>query len=489
MSFNGRLNPILSLSSSASDSTGSMAMLTASNLSLNSEGCLMAMDQDNSHLALCERLATCQAALASRERTLRRLRSEQEDQLASLCRQMMSFECGLRRKQRELEMALKQRDKIIREQNLIIRFLLSKTGTKTRNISKLKSEAMSKMPSIAVEKDTCSRTVVAVAHSSTTAPSQQSLAMKNVRKQPQQSPQPSKRVNIPGQHLTTIRLNGELTSILEGSASENGGDSDSAIILDDSSASSSSASSSMKGGGAKAAGEEQGSGSAEAVSSSLSRARLKRPSRSVSDVMTVEMEDEDDEKVTALSDSGECNNKKPSTRIVKLVEEDEDDFSEDYSTVEEEDEEEEGSEDDGRDESYCSFDSSHYRGFLLRHGSFERYKSRSLKDSENPNIDKEREKVLQSDASAPSENGVVTVNGAFGSSRQIPSINHRSVTKPRDVKNRSSSKAAKLGATAAGRPGSSASVSESIKNFVEKRGSVYRSVFLDSQSEMSHSFA
>ena len=76
---------------------------------------------NNNQPGLVEQLAVCRSALTSRDKSLRRLRSEQEEQLSSLCRQMMSFECGLRRKQRELAAAIRQRDRVIREQADIIR--------------------------------------------------------------------------------------------------------------------------------------------------------------------------------------------------------------------------------------------------------------------------------------------------------------------------------------------------------------------------------
>ncbi len=59
-----------------------------------------------------------------REREVRRARSEHESRLAQLCAQMMGLECGLRRKERELSAALRQRERTIKEQSRVIHILL-----------------------------------------------------------------------------------------------------------------------------------------------------------------------------------------------------------------------------------------------------------------------------------------------------------------------------------------------------------------------------
>ena len=517
MSFNGRLNPLLSLSSSGSETATAM---TASTLSLNSEGyfgmaaaAAASGDVSGTTAVLCERLSACQSALASKERTLRRLRAEQEEQLASLCRQMMSFECGLRRKQRELEAALGQRDRIIREQNAVIRFLMRKTGTKTRNIAKLRSEAMAKIPQIVdvTEEDgataAAAPTVVSIEGSPNvcegTKDGERGTPTPPAMRQPTTPPKHQ-------QHLTTIRLNGELSSIVE-SASENGGDSDSAIILDDSVSSSASASiksnNSTSSAGSTASCSSTAANIAGPSSMSLMNAsRLKRISRSVSDVVTADNDGNDPSPEPPEEDcpSPSCGDEgRPESdvrsagggrsRVVKLVDdededEDEDDLSDDYSTVEEEVDEQ--GDDDSGSGGGAPFDSSHYRGFLLRHGSFERFKKSAKTGGGGGGGG------TGGGTSAADEQGVVvTVNGGgCGGGGKVPSINHRSVTKPRDVKNRR----AKLGthglAARGNVPGASdpaaavPSVSESIRSFVEKRGSVYKSVFLE-QGPVSHSFA
>ena len=514
MSFNGRLNPLLSLSSSGSETATAM---TASTLSLNSEAyfgmaaavAASAGDDSGTTAVLCERLSACQSALASKERTLRRLRAEQEEQLGSLCRQMMSFECGLRRKQRELEAALSQRDRIIREQNAVIRFLMRKTGTKTRNIAKLRSEAMAKIPQIVDVTEEASAAAAPTVVSIEASPNVCGGTKDGNRGTPTppvaMSQPPTMTTATPPrqqQHLTTIRLNGELSSIVE-SASENGGDSDSAIILDDSVSSSASASlksnNSTSGGSTASCSSTTANIAGPSSMSSMNALRLKRISRSVSDVVTAGSDGNDNSPEASEENylhppgsderrpESEVRNACGRSRVVKLVDDEDGDLSDDYSTVEEEvDEQRDDDSGSGGGGNGAPFDSSHYRGFLLRHGSFERYK-KSAKSGGGST----------SSSSATDEQGVVvTVNGGGGGNK-VPSINHRSVTKPRDVKNRR----AKLGmhglaARGGNVPGGGAAspaamvpnVSESIRSFVEKRGSVYKSVFLE-QGPVSHSFA
>ncbi len=94
-------------------------------------------------------LCDCRLALASAERQLRRARTERDEQLAALCRQMMGLECGLRRSQRQLGAAIHRRDVLIREQASIIRFLLSKNNS-AGDIGQMVDEAAAKIPQLAV---------------------------------------------------------------------------------------------------------------------------------------------------------------------------------------------------------------------------------------------------------------------------------------------------------------------------------------------------
>ena len=121
------------------------------------------------------------------------MREEHETTLSAICRQLLELECGLRKKEKELTTALLQREKVIREQNYLIRVLGKKAGAKKTDIRQLCDEAKSKIPQ--VEEDI----------------STDDIKLVDSRKNPFSS---------------TV----ELTSIVE-SGSEN--DSDSAIMLDD----------------------------------------------------------------------------------------------------------------------------------------------------------------------------------------------------------------------------------------------------------------
>ena len=412
-------------------------------------------DQLMTKYSLAEKLADCQGTLRSKERLLRRMRMEQEEQLALLCRQMMSFECGLRRKQKELSVAIQQRDRIIQEQAIVIRFLADKTGNKKRNIADLRSEAMAKIPQV-------------------------------VEETPPGEPGQDNSRNKAPLHLTTIRVNNnsngtamskELTSIIE-SASEN--DSDSAIILDDSLASTMSSSSS------------------ETISHGLNSAHLRRISRSVSDVMTVSLLSE----AAAMAQHQSSSDRLDSLGSKRLS-----DSSEKSGS---------GSLSDPEDLQPSSFDSSNYRGFLLRHGSYERYKHRSLrvKKSTEPPSPTNVKSGIHLHHSNPLGNGNTSPgsgnSSVTSSPRQLPSINHRSVTKPRDIKNRSrgnnsshhgrqqvlhhhNNNSAQNNSRAGA--GSSAGVTNGKSDLnnatvAERSGSVYRSsVFLEQDLLQEQSFA
>ena len=138
-------------------------------------------------------LCRCRAALEMKESTIRKMREEHETTLSAICRQLLELECGLRKKEKELTTALLQREKVIREQNYLIRVLGKKAGAKKTDIRQLCDEAKSKIPQ--VEEDI----------------STDDIKLVDSRKNPFSS---------------TV----ELTSIVE-SGSEN--DSDSAIMLDD----------------------------------------------------------------------------------------------------------------------------------------------------------------------------------------------------------------------------------------------------------------
>ena len=446
-----------------------------------------------------EMLASCQSALNAKERALKRLKSEQDEQLSSLCRQMMSFECGLRRKEKELKLAIQQRDRIIREQNCIVRFLLQKTGNKTRNIRKLKAQALAKIPQVVTFSDNVTSGLAAaetdpqVASSSSTAASTAvtpadsgtTLILSPCDKRSGlHSPE-----NIGGRNVTTILLTGaQEPPLIESSIrttaakeqSEN--DSDSAIILnDDSSSFLTTPSPPMQ--------SSLSPSSSSSSSSSLRHQanRLRRISRSVSDVMSISVSHtssdnmgssfsvEDDDKL-ATAQSGSMS--EPEDQVHS----DEDVCEPNGISAREGDEE-------GLSDFVSATNglvSSRQRGFLLRHGSFERFKVRMNHNSNdfnslNSSLTRKTNHMrtghhLHSLVEAPETPGTPETRSSSSSPSSTLSspakpqgINHRNVTKPRDVKNRSSkAKSAKTCSEA---------------NMVEKAGSVYRSSVFTSAPE------
>ena len=77
---------------------------------------------------------------------MKKLKAAHEAQLVALSRQLLELECGLRKRERELCAVLQQRDRVIREQAHVIRFLTKKTGTKRSDILTLADEAVAKIP-------------------------------------------------------------------------------------------------------------------------------------------------------------------------------------------------------------------------------------------------------------------------------------------------------------------------------------------------------
>lgn len=176
-------------------------------------------------------------------------------------------------------------------------------------------------------------------------------------------------------------------------------DSDSAILVDDSN---SSGRSSLLTHQASSSSSVSSSACATLTSTRLKRSKLlrRRISRSVSDVLAVSMES-DENRLECSSSSAS------STHEIKDMDE-------------------------------------QFRGFLLRHGSFERFKMKSL--SKQHQLDS----LISDDESVPSQHhhrtglhlhGAMSVENLalteVNTKPGLQGINHRSVMKPRDVKNRS----------------------------------------------------
>ena len=101
---------------------------------------------DEQKQALVQDLIECKAKLLDQSKVMKQLKEAHEVQLVAVSRQLLELECGLRKRERELCAILQQRDRVIREQSHIIRFLTKKTGTKRRDIRSLADEAAAKIP-------------------------------------------------------------------------------------------------------------------------------------------------------------------------------------------------------------------------------------------------------------------------------------------------------------------------------------------------------
>ena len=256
------------------------------------------------------------------------MRTFHEKTLASIFRNLLELEVGLRKKEKELSTALLQREKVIQEQNFLIKVLTKKAGAKRADIRQICDEAKAKIPQVEATSLTASA---------------QDGNVKNVE---------NRKMAFPS--------NVELSSIVESCDSEN--DSDSAIMLDD-----------------ERILLQQSSPEMSSTTSAPRTRRLNRSrtiSRSVSDVASatlseefqVRQDDDDDGHEADVVDRANlshafstphiCANNEKTFDVVDVN--DENDFN--------------------------GFDSAHYRGFLLRHGSYERYKIRAKTKILHPDI-------------------------------------------------------------------------------------------------------
>jgi hypothetical protein len=329
---------------------------------------------------LVQDLIECKGRLLDQSKAMKQLKEAHEAQLVAVSRQLLELECGLRKRERELCAILQQRDRVIREQSHIIRFLTKKTGTKRRDIVSLADEAVAKIP------------------------------------------QWSDKTKTSTPKMVKSKSEVTLTSILE-SESEN----DSAVILDD-----------------------LASPASKSISSSGT------VSRSVSDVMSSE------EQAAASPSKEDLKQNSP-------------------------------------------FASPNYRGFLLRHGSYERYKIRSKMQQMNQQHHHHAEYSTQVTANATlprnrklrKEKSPISTTAAATTSSDLKTVivisndvensslheankinnSHRSVTKPRDVKNKNRTK---MFLRMSGSPPNSKSPSPPIivsDKFIQQSGSVYCSLY------------
>lgn len=163
------------------------------------------------------------------------------------------------------------------------------------------------------------------------------------------------------------------------------------------------------------------------------------------------------------------------------------------------------------------FSSPNYRGFLLRHGSYERYKIRSrmfqlqqghhlgqhehqdfAQVAANATLPRSKKKdhpeifAVSTSLSKELNHSTVIVIGENSCSKTNVNTNHRNVTKPRDVKNKSNRTKMilkSLSTSSSGSASSSKSPSPPIlisDKFVRQSGSVYCSLYGDLTSEDEH---
>ena len=101
---------------------------------------------DEQKQALVHDLIECKAKLFDQSKAMKQLKEAHEVQLVAVSRQLLELECGLRKRERELCAFLQQRDRKIMEQSHIIRFLTKKTGKTKTKIRSLADEAAAKIP-------------------------------------------------------------------------------------------------------------------------------------------------------------------------------------------------------------------------------------------------------------------------------------------------------------------------------------------------------
>ncbi len=311
MSFNGRLGGGSNNNNNGSTSTSSAASTLSRSYTTTSS---TAADFDDSFHALGEQLAAARSELNAKDRLLKRVRQQQERQLASLCAQIMSLECGIRRKDRELNMELQQRNRIIREQAAVIRFLAEQKSKSS--VSRLRNEALAKIPQLVEEKGEGGKS-----NNVTTIKVNVADSEKN--------------------HLDAISEESSSVTTVKVVSSKNE-DSDSAIIVD----------------------SERPN---KVRSLRRTRRRLdsssRRLSRSVSDVLSLLDEEEEvnssSSSTASFSQDSAVANDSSRTSHSLSEPEDVDDDDDDY--VDEDDD------DDAAQDNYS--------GYLFRHGSFERFKS------------------------------------------------------------------------------------------------------------------
>ena len=153
MSFSGRLSGGGSSNDHQEDNSVVPISMSSSNfeddrlsLPIHNQVLISRTIQDGQKEILVDDLIECKSRILDQSRTMKKLKAAHEAQLVALSRQLLELECGLRKRERELCAVLQQRDRVIREQAHVIRFLTKKTGTKRSDILTLADEAVAKIP-------------------------------------------------------------------------------------------------------------------------------------------------------------------------------------------------------------------------------------------------------------------------------------------------------------------------------------------------------
>ena len=187
---------------------------------------------------LAKELIETRAHLNVQHIQVRKMRDEHESQLKVLCRQLLNLESGLRKTERELKQDIQQKDKKIQEQENIIEFLVKKSNTKCRDIKDLCEEAVAKIPQIQPILDSVEVVTDRNQSDSNASNIQRRLSdtiIVNVKHQVSPNHENEDDLEVskkqPNNRVSTNKQ--DLTSIYEYSDSQNDNDSDSAIIIDD----------------------------------------------------------------------------------------------------------------------------------------------------------------------------------------------------------------------------------------------------------------
>ena len=190
--------------------------------------------------SLAKELLDTRARLNCQQIQVQKMRKEHESQLKVLCRQLLSLESGLRKTEQDLKLEIQQKEKKIQEQANIIEFLVKKSAAKSVDIKDLCEEAVAKIPQVQPLSDDSSENEVTKENEKNLKMVQRRLSdtiIVNVKHESSQNNnddlEMSKKEDNKKNNNRVSSNKQDLTSIYEYSDSQNDNDSDSAIIIDD----------------------------------------------------------------------------------------------------------------------------------------------------------------------------------------------------------------------------------------------------------------